>query len=288
MVNSHGRFVWYELVTTNIEATKAFYANVVGWGARDVVIPGSTYSLFTVGNDPVAGVMNLPDGATRTETPPHWIGYVEVDDVDVAVDQIKRLGGAVRVAPTNIPEISRFSVVADPQMATLALVKGLKPVQAVAAELNAPGRVGWHELLAADLEKAFAFYGAVFGWQKAEAYVGAMGRYQHFSGAGKTIGAMFTMPAPLPLPFWLYYFNVDDVDKAAERAEAGGGKVFYGPTDVPGGGWIVHCTDPQGAVFALLDKRGRKPSGYFISGAPQPADSSTPPGYSLRTVGNGG
>jgi predicted enzyme related to lactoylglutathione lyase len=31
MVNSHGRFVWYELMTTNIETAKAFYADVVGW-----------------------------------------------------------------------------------------------------------------------------------------------------------------------------------------------------------------------------------------------------------------
>jgi hypothetical protein len=29
MVNSHGRFVWYELMTTDIETAKAFYANVV-------------------------------------------------------------------------------------------------------------------------------------------------------------------------------------------------------------------------------------------------------------------
>ena len=31
MVNSHGRFVWYELMTTDMESAKAFYANVVGW-----------------------------------------------------------------------------------------------------------------------------------------------------------------------------------------------------------------------------------------------------------------
>src|SRR5580704_8316187 len=34
MVNSHGRFVWYELMTTDMKTAKLFYANVVGWGAR--------------------------------------------------------------------------------------------------------------------------------------------------------------------------------------------------------------------------------------------------------------
>ena len=74
---------------------------------------------------------------------------------------------------------------------------------------------------------------------------------------------MFTKPPTLPLPFWLYYFNVDDIQAAAKRVEAGGGQIVYGPTEVPGGAWIVHCTDPQGAIFALLDRRGRKAIGYF-------------------------
>ncbi len=237
-------------------------------------MPGLAYSLFTAGDTPVAGLMNLPEEARRTGAAPDWLGYVGVDDVDAAVDRIKQLGGAVHVPPTDVPDISRFSVVADPQMATLALVKGLKPGQAQSAELSASGRVGWHELLAADWEKAFAFYGALFGWRKADAHVGAMGTYQQFSAGGETIGGMFTKPATLPLPFWLYYFNVGDVEAAAKRVEAGGGQILYGPTAVPGGAWIVHCTDPQGAIFALLDRRRRKAIGYFISGASRdPSDA---------------
>jgi uncharacterized protein len=258
MVNSHGRFVWYELVTTDIETAKAFYANVVGWGARDASMPGLAYSLFTVGGSPVAGLMNVPEDARRTGVTPHWIGYVGVDDVDAAVDRIKQLGGAVYVPPTDVPNISRFSVVADPQMATLALVKGRKSGQAQSAGPGVPGRVGWHELLAADWEKAFAFYAELFGWEKADSHVGFMGAYQGFSAGGEPIGGMFTKPPTLPLPCWLYYFNVDDIQAAAKRVEAGGGQILYGPTAVPGGAWIVHCTDPQGAIFALLDRRSRK------------------------------
>jgi hypothetical protein len=35
MADSHGRFIWYELTTTDMQAAKAFYAAVVGWGTRD-------------------------------------------------------------------------------------------------------------------------------------------------------------------------------------------------------------------------------------------------------------
>jgi uncharacterized protein len=260
---SHGRFVWYELVTTDMEVAEAFYASVVGWRTRDASTPGSAYSLLTVGDSPVAGLVKLPEDARRTGATPHWIGYVAVDDVDAAVCRIKQLGGAVYVPPTDIPDIGRFSVVADPQTATLALVKGRESGQAPSAGPGAPGRVGWHELLAADWEKAFAFYGELFGWQKADSHSGAMGMYQGFSAGGEPIGGMFTKPATLPLPFWLYYFNVDDIQATAKRVEAGGGQILYGPTQVPGGPWIVHCTDPEGALFALLDRRSRKAFVYF-------------------------
>jgi predicted enzyme related to lactoylglutathione lyase len=55
-----------------------------------------------------------------------------------------------------------------------------------------------------------------------------------------------------PVPFWLYYFNVDAIDAAAARAKANGGKILNGPHEVPGGLWIVMCMDPQGAAFAMV------------------------------------
>ena len=277
MVSSHGRFVWYELMTTDIEIAKSFYASVVGWGARGASMPAPAYSLFSIGGFPVAGLVNPPVEARRTGVTPRWVGYVGVDDVDAAVNRIKQLGGAVYVPPTDVPNISRFSVVADPQMASLALVKGLRTGQAQSAAPGAPGRVGWHELLAADWEKAFPFYSDLFGWQKADSHFGVMGTYQGFAAGGETIGGMFTKPTTLPLPFWLYYFNIDDVEAAAKRVEAGGGQILYGPTAVPGGAWIVHCTDPQGAIFALLDRRGRTAIGYFYFERAAPRDPADAP-----------
>ena len=55
-----------------------------------------------------------------------------------------------------------------------------------------------------------------------------------------------------PTPFWLYYFNVPDINAAASRVTQSGGKVLNGPHQVPGGQWILQCNDPQGAMFALV------------------------------------
>ena len=255
MVYHQGRFVWYELLTTDIAAAKAFYGNVVGWSAQDASMPDLPYTLLTAGKAPVGGLMDLPEDGKKMGAMPRWVGYVAVDDVDVTADRIKHLGGAVYVPPTDT-NIGRIAVVADPQSATHALVMGLKPASRP-PELGEPGHVGWHELLAADRDSAFRFYAELFGWQKADAEISTMDFYQLFSAGGQTIGGMFTKFPAVPSPFWLYYFNVSDIDVAAERVEAGGGQVFQGPTELPGGSWIARCIDPQGAMFALQGTRSR-------------------------------
>ncbi len=272
MVDKPGRFVWYELTTMDIEAAKAFYTQVVGWDAQDASAPGAAYTLFTVGGVAVGGLTSLPEDARRAGAKPIWIGYVGVDDVDAVADRIEKFGGSVQIPPMDIPGISRLSVVADPQMATLALVKWYNPGLEQAAALGGPGSVGWRELFAGDWEKAFAFYHEAFGWQKADAESGALGTYQMFSAGGETIGGMFTKPPTVPIPFWLYHFLVGEIDAAVERVLAGGGKVMDKPVEVPGG-WVARCIDPQGAMFALMGQRSNKAVGYFERTTPRdPSD----------------
>jgi uncharacterized protein len=55
----------------------------------------------------------------------------------------------------------------------------------------------------------------------------------------------------------------------AKRVKAGNGQVLNGPIEVPGGRWIAQCTDPQGAIFALVGSR--KAIGYFAPAARKPS-----------------
>ena len=263
--NCPGRFIWYELMTTDMEAAKAFYGKVMGWGPQDASAPDMPYTLFIVGRSSIAGMMNLPEDAGKIGETPRWIGFIAVDDVDATAARIKELGGAVYVPPTEIPDVSRFSVVADPQMAMFVVVKWLRPRHDPPAALNARGRVGWHELLAADCEKASAFYRELFGWEMADP--GADG-YRLFSVGGQTIGGIGTKAPTVPVPLWLFYFNVGDIDAAAKRVKGAGGEILNGPTKVPDGSWILGCSDPQGAIFALVGKRSADAVGYFERVAP--------------------
>jgi len=263
-IASHGRFVWYELSTTDVEAAKAFYTKVIGWEVRDALVSGSPYALFTAGSASVGGLMEMPEGVRRMGGRSSWLGYVCVEDIDATAKQIGGLGGAMHMPPMDVPNVSRFSIFADPQGARLALLKWRNPGQQRPADLGAPGHVGWHELLAADWEQALMFYGKIFGWKKAGADVGAMGTYQLFSTGGPAMGGMLNKPDEMPVPFWLFYFNVADIDAAAQRVKAGGGQILDGPVEVHGGSWVMQCADPQGAVFGLEGLRSRAPVGYFV------------------------
>src|SRR5260370_40574224 len=247
MIHSHGRFVWYELLTTEVEAAKAFYADVVGWGTQKALTGGPAYILFTAQGASVSGLTGLPDAARQSGLRPTWLGSIGVAEVAAAAARLERLGGAVYVPPTDVPNISRFSVAADPQMATIAVLKWMNGGQALPSDLDAPGHVGWHELLATDWETAFAFYRDVFGWRKARSDAGAPSGYQLFSAGGQTIGGMFTQPATQPLPFLLYYFNVGDIDEATPRGKAAGGKNVNRPVEGPGSPWHVPWPDPHAA-----------------------------------------
>jgi predicted enzyme related to lactoylglutathione lyase len=57
-------------------------------------------------------------------------------------------------------------------------------------------------------------------------------------------------------PHWLVYFQVDDCDASAARAQALGAKVTMGPQDFPGVGRIALLNDPQGASFYMIKLTG--------------------------------
>jgi hypothetical protein len=258
MSASHGRFVWYELLTTDLDAAEAYYCAVIGWGTQPVPGPYGPYMLFTAGETPVCGLMMQPEPAKQRGAPLTWMGHVLVDDVDDATRQARQLGATVYLEPRDIPNVCRHSVIADPQLATIGMMAWSQPQKdgpPGAAAL--PGRIGWHELLTTDWENGYAFYKTLFGWQKAEALaIDEIGTYQVFAAGGQQVGGMYNKSAVTPAPYWLYYFNVADFDAALGRITAFGGEIIDGPMEVPGGGWIVQARDPQGAVFALVGQRG--------------------------------
>ena len=97
----HGDFFWYDVMTTDMAATKAFYASVTGWSAQDVSTANLTYNSFNLGDRGVAGLMPMPDGAPAGMRPA-WLGYILVDDVDAMAKRIVAEGGNICIVETSI------------------------------------------------------------------------------------------------------------------------------------------------------------------------------------------
>ncbi len=266
-----GRFIWHELMTTDIEAAAAFYGRVVGW--KTETSPHSpAYKLFVAKEEPMAGLMELPAEAKAMGAPPSWMAYIGTPDVDATVRDAVMLGGSVCKEATDIPTIGRFACLKDPQGATFAV---FTPIGGDGEdEAPALGDFSWHELITTDWPAAFAFYQQLFGWEKTEAMdMGPMGVYQMYGRNGKTLGGMFNKPAEMPAPpHWLPYALVPDARVAAELVKIAGGRVMNGPMEVPGGDWIVQFMDRQGVVFAV---HSRAPA-IAKPAAPKPAAEKAP------------
>jgi hypothetical protein len=242
-------FVWHDLATTDVEAAKAFYNKVVGWNFSQ---QSPDYEMALVGDLGVGGIMELPPHLKGMA--PFWSGYVFTPDVDVACKRVKELGGTVHREPWDIPGTIRMAVIADPGGAVLHIMQPLSKEERTWPAEGTPGTVGWNELHAANLDQAWDFYSAMFGWTKGYAHnMGEkLGLYQLFQIGGKDIGGMMRKMDDMPRPVWFHYFMVEGIDAATARVREAGGQVAMGPHEVPGGQWILQATDPQGGYFCLL------------------------------------
>lgn len=120
----HGAFSWCELMTTDVDAAKAFYSKLFGWDTEDMPMPGMTYTVVKAAGMGIGGIMTIPKEAQGM--PPMWGAYVTVTDVDATARNAEQLGAKLLVPPQDIPNVGRFCVIQDPQGAVISAITYLK------------------------------------------------------------------------------------------------------------------------------------------------------------------
>ena len=111
MANNEGRFVWYELLTSDPKAAIAFYTEVIGWKTQPFDDKGE-YMMWVSDQGPLGGVMKLPEEAKKMGAPSHWMSHVQVADVDATVARARKLDAKIHKEPSDIPKVGRFAVIA--------------------------------------------------------------------------------------------------------------------------------------------------------------------------------
>ena len=118
-------FIWHELSTPDVDASKKFYNAVFGWTTEGMEMDGMdfTYHLIKGGSGEMFGGMMPTNIPSMEGTPPHWAMYLQVDDVDATVASVKANGGACHVEPMDVPMAGRMALCADPQGASFWVMK---------------------------------------------------------------------------------------------------------------------------------------------------------------------
>lgn len=251
MAIPQGRFVWHDLITTDVEGAKKFYTALIGWGTEPWD-EDDNYTMWQNNGAAIGGVGRLENGA---KSGPAWNPSVYVYDIDACVRQVPKIGGSVPKAPREIPNVGCWAEIAGPDGAPLGI---FEPSQGPPPGHEGAARVGefsWHELLSNDWKTSWQFYQPLFHWETMqEVPMERLGTYFIFGQKGEQYGGMFTRIPDMPPPNWTSYIEVKDVKEAAAKVKQLGGKVMREPHEVPGGTMITICEDPQGAMFAMTSR----------------------------------
>lgn len=108
-----GRACWFELMTRDAVDAVRFYSKLFGWQAVTSDAGGVDYTVFSIGDEHVAGMISRPDDIDD-DVADAWSVYFSVADCDEIESKARALGGRVLKHTTPTP-MGPFAVIADPR-----------------------------------------------------------------------------------------------------------------------------------------------------------------------------
>ena len=243
------RPAWVDLSSSDPEGSRNFYSQLLGWDIQ--VDPDPQYGGYAMATDAGVGVAGIGP-KQDPNAPTAWNLYIGTDDAEWLAQRVTENGGKVVAAPFDVGDQGKMAVFQDPSGGFFSTwqASGMRGFVS-----HQPGAFDWGEVNARGIENLLPFYEKVFGWQvKTSDPTPGQPPYHEFTLEGESILGAWEMnpmvPANVPT-YWQIYFNVGDVDGAAERAKALGATELVASQDIPGGRFAI-LMDPQGASFGLL------------------------------------
>lgn len=216
----------YVLRTTDVAAARAFYTAVLGHD-RLPIVP-------------------LHEQALARGARPHWLGQIEVHDVEHMSRAFVAYGAEALGPVVTLPDGRRLAVFRDPGGAIIGLTSS--------AAHDEPPLVVWHHLNTNNKARVEEAYTTLFGWRLTQCLGHPEhGELQHFAWPGSDVetGTIVDIQGrPGRHPHWLFHMHVTNLDDTLAAVRAAHGLVL-GPFALPSGERLAVCDDPQGAAFAL-------------------------------------
>ena len=246
-----GRVVWHDLVTRNLEVSKAFYGGLFGWTWRAPSSgKGIRYVVAEMAGVAMAGIGESREGKVNAS---QWITYFGTDDVGKTAKAAVDSGAKLVVPPTRTGSWNDESaLLTDPQGAPFALMKPGGEPDDSATLIN--GWL-WVELWASDVTAAAAFYGNLLGYERRAVTVAGKD-YTLFQQDATPMAGLLKIPVKDVRPNWLPTIRVADVNAMVTRTVALGGRVILAPRADVWNGTVAIIADPTGAALALQERTG--------------------------------
>ncbi len=241
---------WTDLWTSDVEGSRRFYGELLGWEAEAPNPEFGGYFMFTRDSVPMAGAMGDMGDMPADNA---WKIYLTSDDITKTILMAEAEGAHVIAPAMAVADLGTQAVLIDPTGAHLgAWQPGTFEGFSV---LNEHGAPGWFELHTRDHAIAVAFYRSVFRWETTDIGDSDEFRYtvmRNPDGEGELAGIM-DASAFLPegvSAHWTIYWEVDDADATVMKVKALGGSVVEDAQDTPYGR-VATVADAAGAQFRL-------------------------------------
>jgi predicted enzyme related to lactoylglutathione lyase len=244
-----GKFVWADLVTDDVAATKSFYGHLFGWTFQDL---GNNYVVAANDDRPLCGMQQQARPKDRPARP-RWFAYISVSNVEKASRRVTEAGGRVLAPPRKFPKRGEQAICTDPEGAVFGVVKSSSgdPKDF----LPEPGDWIWIQLLSHDANRASEFYRAVGGYEVvANTNPTRLSDYI-LTSEGYARATIRTLPKARAevIPTWLPFVRVKSVNESVAQAGALGGKTLVEPKPELFNGKVAVVADPTGAAIGLLE-----------------------------------
>lgn len=258
----NSNFVWTDLSSYDTSASRKFYADVFGWKSYNMgSMPADaddrfgmdkvTYHIAMQGDNPAAGIFDMPPFFQKIKMPPFWMSYLAVDNINAVVARAKSIEGViVDVEPTPFGE-GTMALIRDPMGAGFTCYDG--PSIDSKGDGSEYGRMVWNELITADISAVETFYRHVLGFD-----VVADDDFSNDNGSirvklvnqqGEEVAGIQQVDESLrgEKVYWVPFFSVDALDTFSGRVADADGKVI---SQAHGSGLFY---DNTGAAFGVTE-----------------------------------
>lgn len=244
-----GKLVWADLFTTDPAGATNFYCRLLGWTAATLDQKGESYTVFSNGDRPVAGL--APRSGRGGDHPSRWIGYFAVTDIAATLQGVTKNGGKLRAPAHNFPDRGRQAIVADKDGIPIGLLQSSSG-DPLDGEPKA-GDWNWFELYVKAPKDSSDFYRAAIGFDVAPETNSDRKSDFVLSSVGQARGGIAPLPEGADVkPSWLGVIRVADLDKILALVPGLGGEVLVAPHEFEFGSRFAIILDSTGGTVGLV------------------------------------